>query len=230
MTRQAKRTIRSFVKREGRMTAGQQAALQENWHRYGINVSEPEQIKILCSQSMKHIVLDIGIGNGEALVEQALKEPEKQFIGVEVHRPGLGHCIQRMLAENIDNIKLVNDDVMLLFAQLPSNTIDTVQLYFPDPWPKKRHHKRRLLALEFLKVLVRVCKPGAILHMATDWEDYANESMALLSSHPSFHNTMVNAAFAERPQWRPITKFERRGLNLGHQVFDLIFTVNPTHD
>lgn len=218
------RRVRSFVRREGRLTPGQRRAFELSWPRFGLEVdNEPWNLDEIFGRCAPR-VLEIGFGNGESLCEMAMQAPETDFIGIEVYRPGIGHLLQRMEAECLRNVRVVcHDAIEVLQHCIAAASLDRVQLYFPDPWPKKRHHKRRIVQPEFVALVARGLKKGGMLHMATDWEDYAQHMMAVLSAAPGFANAAGSGRFAERPEVRPLTKFERRGHRLGHGVWDLLF-------
>lgn len=220
----AMRTVRSFVRREGRLTPGQQKALDKLWPRFGIddNDSLLDLTTLFGRDAPK--VFEIGFGNGASLVEMAKRQPEHDFIGVEVHRPGVGQLLKAIETEELTNIRVAcTDAVELLKKRIADKSLDRVQLYFPDPWHKKRHHKRRIIQPAFVNLLADKLKHGGYLHMATDWEHYAEQMLIDVSSNPRFHNCSHNNDYIERPDYRPLTKFEQRGQRLGHGVWDLLF-------
>ncbi|ADE15081.1 tRNA (guanine-N(7)-)-methyltransferase [Nitrosococcus halophilus Nc 4] len=216
------RSITSFVRREGRITPAQKKALAQLWPRYGISLgAEPMDLEAIFNRKAERI-LEIGFGNGDSLVEQARAAPEKDFLGIEVHRPGVGHLLLRLEAEGVDNIRVICDDAWkVLQHHLPEQSLQGVQIFFPDPWPKKRHHKRRLIQPPFVDLLWHKLKPDGWVHLATDWQNYAAQMMAVLSQHPGFGNLAGEGRFAQGPGERPSTKFERRGQQRGYQVWDL---------
>lgn len=216
--------IRSFVRREGRLTAGQARALEQFWPRYGLAFSAtPVALQSLFARHAP-LTLEIGCGNGEALIAAAQAQPEANFIGIEVYRPGVGRLLNAIAAAKLDNVRVINHDAMeVLESMVPAASLARILIYFPDPWPKKRHHKRRLIRPEFLPVLARALKPGAQLELATDWEDYAQQMLEQLTAAPAFVNISPSAGFVSRPAYRPETRFERRGITRGHAVRDLIF-------
>lgn len=222
-----KREIKSYVRREGRMTSTQERALQEFWPELGIDFS-PEQLLDLAALFGRdgEKVLEIGFGNGDSLLQMAVANPDTDYLGIEVHRPGVGHLLHRIHAAHINNIRVIcHDAVEVLKYQLMDQSLDRVQLYFPDPWPKKKHHKRRILVQPgFLDLIKQKLKPGGQFHLATDWEDYAMQMRELLNQHPDFSNLAADAQFVTRPDWRPLTKFEQRGQRKGHGVWDLLYT------
>jgi tRNA (guanine-N7-)-methyltransferase len=216
------RPIRSFVRREGRLTAGQQRALDTLWPRFGIEFSEKMLDLASIFGRSAPITLEIGFGNGESLATMAQAEPERDFLGIEVHRPGVGHLLQRIEALRLTNLRVMcHDAVEVLKHQIPPGSLDTVQIFFPDPWHKKRHHKRRIIQPAFVALLAARMRPGGVLHLATDWEDYAQHMLEVLEASPQLRNTA--SGFAPRPAHRPPTKFEERGQRLGHGVWDVVF-------
>lgn len=218
------RTIRSFVKREGRLTPGQQRALDNLWPQFGIEEAQSVlDLNTLFGRDAAK-VLEIGFGNGASLAEMAANQPEQDFIGVEVHRPGVGQLLKQIETRQLSNLRVAcTDAVELIKHRIADGTLDRVQLYFPDPWHKKRHHKRRIIQPAFVKLLAAKIKPGGHLHMATDWQDYAEQMLADLSASHDFKNCGHETGFIPRPDYRPLTKFEQRGHSLGHGVWDLLF-------
>jgi tRNA (guanine-N7-)-methyltransferase len=222
--------VRSFVLREGRLTAGQQRAFETLWPRFGVPWQPGETLDLAALfESPRPTVLEIGFGNGESLAAQAAAEPGRSFLGLEVHRPGVGHLLLEIERRGLANLRVMRSDARALLRPppdggLPDASLAAVQLFFPDPWPKKRHHKRRIVQPDFVQDLARVLAPGGVLHAATDWAPYAEHMHAQLEAVPAlFENTAGAGRFAERPASRPPTKFERRGQRLGHRVFDLIY-------
>jgi tRNA (guanine-N7-)-methyltransferase len=218
------RPIRSFVKRAGRLTPSQARALEQLWPRFGIAPPQaPLDLDALFGRSAPR-TLEIGFGNGDNLAELAARHPERDYLGVEVHDPGVGHLLLRMEREGLENIRIAHHDaVEVIDRWLPPASIDEALIFFPDPWHKKRHHKRRLLQAAFLDRLARVMAGGARLHLATDWAPYAEQMLEVCESSPHFENMVPGGGYAPRPGTRPQTKFERRGLKLGHEVFDLLY-------
>jgi tRNA (guanine-N7-)-methyltransferase len=219
-----RRRVRSYVLRAGRMTPGQQRAFEENWERRGLEHDDgPLNFEAAFGRAGPR-VLEIGFGMGQSLVTMAVASPDTNFIGIEVHRPGVGKLLHSMEEQSVDNIlTYCHDAVEILRDCIPPDSLDTVQIFFPDPWHKKKHNKRRLIQAPLVAQLVTRLKVGGILHLATDWENYAEQMMAVLSVEPRLHNTCRMGEFALRPEHRPLTKFERRGERLGHGVWDLIF-------
>jgi tRNA (guanine-N7-)-methyltransferase len=217
------RKIRSFVRREGRLTRGQQHALQELWPRFGLEASTRLDLDRIFGRSAPR-TLEIGFGNGDTLLTMAASEPETDFIGIEVHRPGVGRLLHELESRALDNVRVLREDaVQVLENCLPDNSLDRLLLFFPDPWHKKRHHKRRIVQADFLELLARKIKPGGLLHMATDWENYAQQMLDVTGKSTAFRNCAAAGNFATRPGYRPTTKFELRGLRLGHGVWDILF-------
>lgn len=218
------RRIRSFVRREGRLTRAQQRALTELGPKYMVeSAPQPLDLDSLFGRQAPRC-LEIGFGDGLALAEMAAARPEVDFLGIEVHRPGVGSLLQKIEARSLTNVRCVCADVIeVLNTQLADASLDKTFLFFPDPWPKKRHHKRRLLQQAFVALVHRKLKPGGIFHMATDWEDYAMHMLAVMNQATGFRNTSANNAFVMRPAYRPLTKFEARGQRLGHGVWDLVY-------
>lgn len=218
------RPIRSYVLRQGRMTEAQQRAFDTLWPRYGLTLDEnPLDFPSLFGNDHP-LTLEIGFGNGEALALQAQRHLERNYLGVEVHSPGVGHLMIRLAEQQSDNVRILQCDAMeLLRHHLAAGSLACVLLFFPDPWHKKRHHKRRIVQAEFAELVHGALAPGGLLHMATDWEDYAQQMLQVLSRHPGFRNRAGKGQFAARPDDRPLTKFEQRGQRLGHGVWDLLF-------
>ncbi len=222
----ARRAIRSFVKRGGRITQSQQRALQQLWPVYGIEY-HPEQTLEFATlfPGLDCCKLEIGFGNGDALIHMAARDASCGYIGIEVHEPGVGHCLQRIQQQELSNVRIIaHDAVEVLHSMIPARSLDAVFLFFPDPWHKKRHHKRRIVNAGFREQMARVLKPGAVLHLATDWPDYAEHMANELLVDTRFVNLGDDQGFSEKPAYRPSTRFEQRGIRLGHPVHDLLFT------
>lgn len=218
------RRIRSFVRREGRLTPGQLRAIDTLMDRYGIAAeARMADLDALFGRSApRH--LEIGFGMGDNLVAMAGRHPENDYIGIEVYRPGVGRLLNRAAELGIANIRVFNADaVEVLEQQIPDGSLDVVYVFFPDPWPKKRHHKRRLVSPAFTALIVRKLKPGGHFFLATDWEDYAEQMVEVLNATAGLRNEAADGRFVPRPEFRPVTKFERRGQALGHGVWDLAF-------
>ncbi len=224
------RPVRSFVLREGRLTAGQERAFRELWSRFGVDWApgqtlDPQALFAADQPSTAPITLEIGFGNGESLASMAAAAPEHDFIGLEVHRPGVGHLLLLLEQQRLTNVRVLRTDATaLLGTGLRPSSLDRVQLFFPDPWPKKRHHKRRIVQPSFVAAVAQALRPGGIFHLATDWTPYAEWMLTMLEdANALFENCAGPGQFSARPPQRPLTKFERRGQRLGHQVHDLIY-------
>jgi tRNA (guanine-N7-)-methyltransferase len=220
------KSIRSFVIRAGRITAGQKQAFDTAWPSYGLSLFagaiQPTQI----FGREAPLVLEIGFGMGDSLLEMAINEPDKNFIGIEVHPPGVGRLIHLAAKQELKNLRVYMADAMdVLEDCIPDQSIDRLQLYFPDPWHKKKHNKRRIVQPAFIQALKPKLKLGGHFHMATDWQAYAEQMAEVMAAAEGFKNTTAEstATYVERPDYRPITKFEKRGARLGHGVWDLIF-------
>jgi tRNA (guanine-N7-)-methyltransferase len=218
-----RRSIRSFVARAGRMTVAQERAWRDLWPRYGL--AETDQALDLDAAFGRAAArtLEIGFGNGESLVALAQAHPDEDFLGIEVHRPGVGHLMLRAESLGLGNIRVAcRDAVEVLSRQLPDASLDAVLLYFPDPWPKKRHHKRRILQPAFVDLVASRLKSGGRFRLATDWQNYAEQMLAVAGGCALLENEF-DAGYAPRPDSRPLTRFEARGQRLGHEVWDLCF-------
>ncbi len=218
------RTVRSYVLRQGRMTPAQREALDTLWGRYGVNLTDTAlDLDALFGRHAPH-ALEIGFGMGDALAAMAQAHPEQDYLGIEVHRPGVGSLLRQIEQQGLSNVRVMcTDAVQVLEQQIPDNSLDAVHLFFPDPWPKHRHHKRRLVQATFVSLIAQKLKPGACFHFATDWQEYGEQVMQLLSNALEFVNASGAGNYSPRPDYRPLTKFERRGQRLGHQVWDLVF-------
>ena len=218
-----RRGIKSFVIRAGRLTKGQEGALERQWPAMGLELTDGPIVPSEVFGRDGHVVLEIGYGMGQSLVQMAQAAPEKDFIGVEVHLPGVGSLLNLAEDANLTNLRTYKDDAIEVLKLIPDNSIDTVQLFFPDPWHKKKHHKRRIVQTEFAQTLRRILKPGGIFHMATDWENYAEHMMEVMEQQEGYENAAGNNEYTPRPDHRPLTKFEKRGELRGHGVWDLMF-------
>jgi tRNA (guanine-N7-)-methyltransferase len=216
------RPVRSFVLRQGRTSPAQQRALNELLPIFGIASShEAIDLHAIFGRSAP-VVLEIGFGMGETTAAIAKARPDLDFIGIEVHGPGVGSLLNRIESECLTNVRVIRHDAVdVVSSMIARNALAGIHVYFPDPWPKKRHHKRRLMTPRFVSALAVRLELGGYLHAATDWEDYAREMLETFTAEPMLENTA--AGFAQRPSWRPQTKFERRGMTLGHAIFDLVF-------
>ena len=218
------RPVRSFVLRAGRLTEGQKRALDELWPLYGIDEDKNQlDLKILFGNDHP-VIMEIGFGNGDATWQMALAHPDENYLAVEVHRPGVGHLLLKLEENGIGNVRIACEDaVELLRQRIPRDSLAGVRIYFPDPWPKKRHHKRRIIQAPFIGLLAEKMQAGGILHMATDWEQYAEYMFEVMHHNRDFENLAQDGKVCPKPEWRPATKYEKRGERLGHSVFDLVF-------
>ena len=219
-----RRRIRSYVRRGGRLTTSQRRALDELWPAFGIAFSaKPLALDEIFGRSAPR-VLEIGFGNGETLVWQAAKHPSTDYLGIEVHDPGIGHCLLAARDAGITNLKLIaHDAIAVLEEQIPPHSLRRINLYFPDPWPKKRHHKRRIVQPEFLAICADRLESNGSLHIATDWANYAEHIDEMLAGSPDFDCVERREHVGDQPLERPRTKFERRGLKKGHRIWDWHF-------
>jgi len=216
------RPIRSFVLRQGRLTPAQQRAVETLLPLYGIAYAPTRLDLDAAFGRTAPKILEIGFGMGGATAQIAQANPEQDYLGIEVHTPGVGNLLRLVEEQNLTNLRVIQHDaVEVLRHMIDDSVLDGVHIFFPDPWPKKRHHKRRLLQAEFVRLLCGKLKPGGYLHFATDWQEYAQWALEMLRAEPQLANTAKD--YAPRPEYRPLTKFEQRGLNLGHGVWDLIF-------
>jgi len=218
------RKIRSFVRREGRLTKGQQRALDELYSVYGLKLENNQLIDFVELFGNDHPVhIEIGFGNGQALIHMAAEHPDQNYLGIEVHRPGVGNALLQVEQQDLKNVRVIAQDaVEVLSDHIPDESLSAVYIFFADPWHKKRHHKRRLIQTEFVETLMSKLKQNGLLHFATDWQDYAEHMLEVIKKIPSLENPAGKNNFSERPDYRPITKFEQRGLRLGHGVWDLL--------
>jgi tRNA (guanine-N7-)-methyltransferase len=208
------RRIRSFVLRQGRLTKGQQRALETGWPQFGVDYTQ----NIVDSKK----ILEIGFGMGETTAKIAQTLPDDDFLAAEVHTPGVGALLKLIEEQALTNIRVIQHDVVeVLQNMVLDNSLDGVHIFFPDPWHKKRHHKRRLIQAEFVKLLCSKLKAGAYIHVATDWQEYAEWVLDVLKAEPQLKNTAQD--YAQKPDYRPLTKFENRGIKLGHGVWDMVF-------
>lgn len=218
---QSKRTIRSFVLRQGRLTKGQEQALTTLWPIYGIEYNANSPIEF---ESNSPVTLEIGFGMGASLVEMAKNASNRNFLGIEVHKPGIGACLMAIDEQKLSNLRVMcHDAVEVLENMIPNHSLDKVQIFFPDPWHKARHNKRRIIQPKFVELIWQKLKQGGILHLATDWQNYAEHMLEVLNQAEGFTNLSPTGDYIPRPNDRPITKFEKRGQNLGHGVWDLQF-------
>ena len=223
-----RRAIRSFVQRGGRITIAQERALAELWPRFGLDFSgQALDLDAVFGRSAP-CTLEIGFGDGDTLVALARQHPERNFLGAEVHAPGVGHCLLAAAAAELRNLRVVRHDaVELLSESIAAGALAEILIYFADPWPKKRHHKRRLIQPEFVALLASRLRAGGRLRLATDWQPYAEWMLDVLGASADFDNCAGAKRYVPRPAERPETKFERRGLSLGHVARDLVFERRP---
>ena len=219
------RRIRSFQPRRSRVTAGQADALQRLWAEWGLDIDGQRTIDLTeLFGNTGRVVLEIGFGMGEATARMAAADPDTNILAVDVHTPGQGNLLNLAEQTGLSNVRVGNGDAIILLREmLRPDALDGLRVYFPDPWPKKRHHKRRLIQPEFLDLVATRVRPGGIVHCATDWEPYAEQMLEVLDAHPAFENTQADGGFAPRPDFRPLTRFEGQGLDKGHVVNDLLF-------
>lgn len=212
------------MRRQGRTSHVRNEALQNDWQTWGLtNTHQLLNFDNVFSQTGS-LILEIGFGMGDSFIEMAAREPNDRFIGIEVHTPGIGNVLVNIAKLELSNIRLFNDDALIILNDcIPDDSLDRIQLFFPDPWPKKKHQKRRIVQPAFIKLISRKLKNEGIFHLATDWEEYAQQMMTLLEAELTLVNQYPPHQFAPRPTWRPLTKFEKRGQQLGHRVLDLIF-------
>nr|WP_245601076.1 tRNA (guanosine(46)-N7)-methyltransferase TrmB [Marinobacterium jannaschii] len=218
------RKIRSFVLRAGRMTEGQQRAMDDAWPKYGLNLCDGRIDPAEVFGREAPLVLEIGFGMGDSMIEMAKDQPEKNYIGIEVHTPGVGRLLNNATELGLENIRVYREDAIEVLADcIPDGSLDTLQLFFPDPWHKKRHHKRRIVQPAFAQSIRKKLKVGGVFHMATDWENYAEHMMEVMNAAEGYQNVAGDSQYSPQPEWRPVTKFQKRGERLGHGVWDLMF-------
>ena len=219
------RTVRSFTRRKGRITPRQQAALAALLSTHHIPLTPGSVINIDATfQRHAPCFLEIGLGKGEVLIEMAKKHPHANFIGIEVYEAGIGAVLASMQEEQLSNIRVIQEDAMVVLRDhIAPQSLAGIHLFFADPWPKKRHHKRRIVQKEFVELVVNALEPGGYIHMATDWQPYAEHMLEVLTATPALNNQAKEGGYIERPATRSVTKFESRGHRLGHGVWDLYF-------
>lgn len=219
-----RRPVRSYVRREGRLTPAQKRALENYLSEYEFPQSEAAVDLAAIFGRRAPTTLEIGFGNGDALAELAAAHPERNYIGVEVHRPGVGHLLMRIEKAGLENVRVANrDGTQVLRNEIPDDSLDEILVYFPDPWPKERHHKRRLIQSEFALMVSAKLAVGGRLELATDWGEYAEQMQGVLRGTPGLESLGENGGYTERPSWRPETRFEVRGQRKGHEIFDLAY-------
>lgn len=218
------RHVRSFVRREGRMTERQKAAIDMLWSQWGRRIDQGPVDFAHWFGNTHPVWLEIGFGMGQSLVQQAAAHPDINFVGIEVHRPGVGACLAAAQGAKISNLRIYEEDAIEVLAKcLPAQSLARVQLFFPDPWPKARHHKRRIVQPLFAQQIRAKLQIGGVFHMATDWENYAEHMRDVMNVAEGYRNLSPSRDFVPRPEARPLTKFEARGHRLGHGVWDLMF-------
>ncbi len=218
------RKIQSFVRRSGRLSKAQSAGLNELWPTYGVNLDNKTINLDELFIKPQNVTLEVGFGNGDSLLEMALQQPQNNFLGIEVYEAGIGRLINEANKKRLSNLKIIKGDaVEILENNIEDDSISCLQLFFPDPWHKKKHHKRRIIQTSFLDTLKNKLINGGIVHIVTDWEDYAEHIMETMESHPDFKNTAGDHIYSTRLKHRPLTKFENRGQKLGYGVWDIIF-------
>ena len=219
-----KRKVRSFVLRTGRLSEAQKRAMNDNWAEFGLEHQADQFDFKKIFNNDQPVILEIGFGMGRSLVEMAKQNPNNNYIGIEVHTPGVGACIAYALEQQVLNLRVIcHDAIEILQDNIPDQSLSGLQLFFPDPWHKAKHHKRRIVQPQFLKLVMQKLKSGGFIHMATDWENYAEQMLEVLCQEQGLTNTSATNDFIPRPDFRPLTKFEQRGHRLGHGVWDLYF-------
>ena len=223
----SRQTVRSYVRRSGRITAAQKKALDDHWPTFGLDYSDsPVDFDRLFGRTALR-VLEIGFGNGECLIELAMRFKDLDFLGVDVHEPGVGRALIEIAKNDLSNVRLFcHDAVEVICDQVPEASLAGVNLFFPDPWPKKRHHKRRLVQGKFVRFVAAKLRAGGFFHIATDWSDYAEHIRDTVNACHHFANVSPTDAYIERPDTRLVTHFERRGKELGLEAWDLLFLRN----
>lgn len=219
-----RREIKSFVKRIGRMTAGQKRAIDDLWPRYGLDYTGTPRNLTAAFGNAAPVVLEIGFGNGEALFAAAKSDPARNYLGIEVHEPGVGRVLKDAAAADLTNLRVMRvDAVDVLRHEIADAALTELRLYFPDPWHKFKHHKRRIVQPAFVELVAAKLRPDGLFHLATDWAPYAEHMLDVLEASPHFRNQLGPRAIAPRPEWRIETHFQKRGERLGHGVFDLLY-------
>jgi tRNA (guanine-N7-)-methyltransferase len=222
-----KRTIRSFVKRDSRLTKSQQQALENYWHKYGIEFDSTVLDLEAVFNRPAPVVMDIGVGTGDTTFFHAKNHPENNYLAIEVHKPGIGRLLNSIETNDLNNIKIISHDVVdVLREQIPDRTLSQIFIFFPDPWPKKKHHKRRLINKDLLGLIKQKLTLNGRLHIATDWQNYAEHIQELCDNDPQLINLTGNNQSAPRPDWRIRTRYESRGIKLEHQVWDFCYALN----
>ena len=226
-----RRPVRSYVRRGGRLTGAQARALEQLLPRYAIPGGDGVLDWTAIFGNTRPLVIEVGFGNGETLAAMAAAEPQHNFLGIEVHRPGIGHLLLQLEEQGLHNVRVIEADAFeVLRDRVAPGSVHAIRVFFPDPWPKRRHWKRRLVQAPFARLAVRCLAPGGELHLATDWEPYAEQMLALLDADPGFENAAGPGCFSPRPASRPVTRFEHRGCQRGHRVRDLLYRRVETTD
>lgn len=216
--------IRSFVKRQRGMTPNKEKLVLELLPKYGLSIANGIQDFVKIFHRTAPLTIEIGFGTGDTLIQMAINYPNEDFIGIEVHKPGISNILTQIQKNGLTNLRIFPNDAVEVFNQcIPDSSIDRVLIFFPDPWPKRRHHKRRLIQPSFVTLIKNKLKNAGILHIATDWENYATHSLEILQQFPDLINVAGDKLYSARPEYRPLTKFEKRGQKLGHAIYDLIF-------
>ncbi len=216
--------IRSFIRRQGRATVAQKLAIDTLWDKYCLDYQQPQDLSAVFLNPAP-LIVEIGFGNGESLASMAQANPQLNYLGIEVHGPGIGHLMMLLEQKQLTNVKLFHHDAIeVLERHIPDKTLAGIQLFFPDPWQKRCHHKRRIVKASFIELISKKLITGGYFHAATDWKHYAQEMLKILSASEHLKNASPTNTYCERPEYRPLTKFEQRGVRLGHGVWDLIFT------
>lgn len=215
--------IRSFTRRQGRITQGQQLALDNHWDRYGLDPDVDYDFNQVFGR-VAPLIVEIGFGTGDSLAKMAAANPDNNYIGIEVHKPGVGHLMLLLDQQGLTNVRIYcHDAIDIIEHKVVDNNLAGVHLFFPDPWPKNKHHKRRIVRPSFVELLARKLQPDGYFHAATDWKNYAENMLKVLSAGVGISNASDVGDYCERPEYRPLTRFEQRGMRLGHGVWDLIF-------
>lgn len=223
-----KRKVRSFVLRTGRLSEFQRQTMNDNWAAYGLeHQTEPFDFPTIYGNT-NPIILEIGFGMGKSLVEMALQNPDKNYLGIEVHTPGVGACLAYAVEKHVKNLRIIcHDATEILRDSIADNSLGGLQLFFPDPWHKAKHHKRRIVQPHFVETIYQKLQPNGFIHFATDWQNYAEQMLDVLKSAVGLRNVSPTNDYIPRPDFRPLTKFEQRGHKLGHGVWDLYFIKTP---
>lgn len=223
-----KRKVRSFVLRTGRLSEFQRQTMNDNWATYGLeHQTEPFDFPTIYGNT-NPIILEIGFGMGKSLVEMALQNPDKNYLGIEVHTPGVGACLAYAVEKHVKNLRVIcHDATEILRDSIADNSLGGLQLFFPDPWHKAKHHKRRIVQPHFVETIHQKLQPNGFIHFATDWQNYAEQMLDVLKSAVGLRNVSPTNDYIPRPDFRPLTKFEQRGHKLGHGVWDLYFIKTP---